>query len=205
MSCSRSASSKLKVRAFSTTCTRRATHYETLGLPEGASKAQIKSHFYKLSKLHHPDVSNDPNSRAIFQKASEAYAILSNERERRAYDRSLLHRSPAPAAPFHPRAPPTKTARATYAWETRRPGPKSGSFEYAFSPPSARSKASSAQTSSGQTYTRPAHIDILTGNRKRAEVKQQELDKIHHSTTFARPLQVVALILVGIGLMLEMS
>ncbi|KDR82146.1 hypothetical protein GALMADRAFT_135508 [Galerina marginata CBS 339.88] len=189
-------------RTFSTTCIRR-THYETLGLSEEASKSQIKSHFYKLSKLHHPDVSKDPKSRALFQKATEAYAVLSNDRERRAYDRSLLHRGPPRSThqPYHPRAPSAKAARATYAWESKpRGAPKESPFEYTYTPSGSRFNPSSPP-GQGQPFTRPSHIDILTGSRRRAENKQQELDKIRHQIAFIRPIQVAGVILVGVVVM----
>ncbi|PPQ91930.1 hypothetical protein CVT25_000972 [Psilocybe cyanescens] len=187
-----------RIRELSTTC-RRSTHYETLGLHEGASRSQIKSHFYKLSKLHHPDVSKDPSSRALFQKASEAYSVLSNDRDRRAYDRSLLHRAPPRHSHvYHPRPPAARAARASHAWESpARDSQKPPPPDYAYTPRPKRPSTSS--TAQGQHYSRPAHIDVLTGTRKRNEDAERELDKIRNEMPLLRPLQVIGAILFGMG------
>ncbi|KZS95137.1 DnaJ-domain-containing protein [Sistotremastrum niveocremeum HHB9708] len=70
-------------RCFSSSACRLATHYDTLAIPRDASRAQIKSKFYTLSKELHPDTHpNDPAAKSKFQKITEAYSVLGDERQR---------------------------------------------------------------------------------------------------------------------------
>ncbi|KAF8174233.1 DnaJ domain-containing protein [Pholiota molesta] len=183
------------MRSLFTTCLRK-THYETLGLPVGASKSQIKSHFYKLSRQHHPDVSKDPNSTAIFRKASEAYAVLGNDRERRAYDRSLLHRpAVSNSQAYHPRNPAARAAHATYAWDFRtRPSAKKPPPDYDFRP---RTSAHARQEPSPAPFTRPVYEDVLRGTRQKAEETDREMDKIRHEPPFLRSIQLLGAVFVS--------
>ncbi|KAG0041047.1 hypothetical protein BGZ82_000026 [Podila clonocystis] len=68
-------------------------HYELLGLSKEATKKEIKSQFYKLSKLHHPDKNDSDTSRKEFLAINEAYSVLGNDRQRRDYDLTLLDRT----------------------------------------------------------------------------------------------------------------
>ncbi|KAF9112221.1 hypothetical protein BGX27_003776 [Mortierella sp. AM989] len=72
---------------------RQIDHYEQLGLARNASKREIKTHFYKLSKLHHPDKNASEESRKKFLSINEAYSILGDEQKRRNYDLTLLDKS----------------------------------------------------------------------------------------------------------------
>ena len=61
-------------------------YYEVLGVDKNASQDEIKSAFRKLAKKYHPDVSKEPDAEEKFKEAQEAYAVLSDENNRRNYD-----------------------------------------------------------------------------------------------------------------------
>ena len=64
-------------------------YYDVLGLKPNASQSQIKSAYYQLSKLYHPDTANNlPNSKEMFARLSAAYEVLSNPHKRALYDRA---------------------------------------------------------------------------------------------------------------------
>ncbi|KAG2021259.1 DnaJ protein [Coprinopsis cinerea AmutBmut pab1-1] len=202
-------------RQFSTTA-KRLTHYQTLGLPQDASKAQIKSHFYRLSKQHHPDLSKDPKSREAFSKINEAYQVLINDRDRRAYDRSLMSRGPPlnqGHTPYSPHAPPPRTPRATHAWEyTYSTRTAKGTYTHharstgGFKKPQPDYDLHGNRAGPGgaafasRPFTRPLYYDVLTGQRKREEDFHREVDKVRNTSMTWRATQISAFIMAGISI-----
>ncbi|KAL5346105.1 hypothetical protein ACLOAV_009137 [Pseudogymnoascus australis] len=81
----------------------KATHYETLRIPTTATAKEIKTAFYHLSKLSHPDRNpSDPTASTRFVHLSEAYAVLRTPSTRQRYDRDIgLHHRRA-SHPIHP-------------------------------------------------------------------------------------------------------
>src|ERR1035437_989490 len=59
-------------------------YYETLGVPKGASKDEIKKAFYKLAQKYHPDKKG--GNEAKFKQGNEAYQVLSDDAKRSKYD-----------------------------------------------------------------------------------------------------------------------
>lgn len=83
-----------KSRSFATTASKRdgpQNHYQVLGVPSDCTKADLKKHFYTLSKETHPDRHpNDPKAGDRFMQISESYSVLSDPEKRRRYDRDHM-------------------------------------------------------------------------------------------------------------------
>ena len=76
-------------------------YYEVLGLSRGASKEEIRTSYRSLARKYHPDKNpDDPEAESRFKELSEAFAILSDDDERRKYD-TFGHNSPG-GSPFGP-------------------------------------------------------------------------------------------------------
>lgn len=62
-------------------------YYKSLGVPKTATQAEIKKSYRKLARKLHPDANPD-NKRAEerFKEVSEAYDVLSDEKQRKKYD-----------------------------------------------------------------------------------------------------------------------
>ena len=63
------------------------TFYETLGVGEDASVAEIRAAYRERAKDTHPDVSDAPDARRRFRRVKRARDVLADEGERRRYDR----------------------------------------------------------------------------------------------------------------------
>ena len=63
-------------------------YYEVLGVDKGADTKQIKKAYKRLAMKHHPDRNTDNKEAAEkkFKEIQKAYAILSDEQKRQAYD-----------------------------------------------------------------------------------------------------------------------
>jgi molecular chaperone DnaJ len=62
-------------------------YYEILGVSRNASSDELKSAFRRLARQYHPDVNQSSDAEERFKEVNEAYAILSDEEKRAAYDR----------------------------------------------------------------------------------------------------------------------
>ena len=61
--------------------------YQVLGVPKTASEKEIKSAFRKLAKKYHPDQNKDnPQAKARFTEASNAYEIVGDRTKRAQFD-----------------------------------------------------------------------------------------------------------------------
>ena len=62
-------------------------YYEILGVPRNATADELKSAFRNLARKYHPDVNKSPDAEERFKEINEAYAVLSDNDKRAAYDR----------------------------------------------------------------------------------------------------------------------
>ena len=80
-----------------------ASYYSLLGVGRDATKAEIKSAFLTLSKLHHPDLnpaSKSEEAHQKFREINEAYSVLMDPARRSTYDQQFYgHSTPHFSSP----------------------------------------------------------------------------------------------------------
>ena len=62
-------------------------YYEILGVPRSAGSDELKASFRRLARQYHPDVNKSADAEERFKEINEAYAVLSDDQKRAAYDR----------------------------------------------------------------------------------------------------------------------
>ena len=62
-------------------------YYEVLGVSRTAETVELKAAFRKKAREFHPDVNKAPDAEEKFKEVNEAFAVLSDEEKRAAYDR----------------------------------------------------------------------------------------------------------------------
>lgn len=91
-----------------------ADHYEVLGISSDADAKAIRSAYFSLAKIYHPDRQTErgPESTERFLAIQEAYEVLSNPRRRGLYDeqRQQARSRPAPSEEKPETPKPTKPA-----------------------------------------------------------------------------------------------
>ncbi|XP_075983391.1 uncharacterized protein LOC142981390 [Anticarsia gemmatalis] len=78
------------VRKLSTSLRVCASHYDVLGVTPKSTQSDIKTAYYKLSKVYHPDKSTDEAAAIKFRAITEAYEVLGNVKLKKMYDKGLL-------------------------------------------------------------------------------------------------------------------
>ena len=61
-------------------------YYEVLGIDKNADEQTIKRAFKRLAMKYHPDRNQEPGAEEKFKEINEAYAVLSDQQKRAAYD-----------------------------------------------------------------------------------------------------------------------
>ena len=60
--------------------------YETLGISQNATEADIKKAYRKMARQFHPDINKDADAEEKFKEVNAAYEILSDKKKRSQYD-----------------------------------------------------------------------------------------------------------------------
>lgn len=73
-----------------------ADYYRVLGVTRKATSAEIRSAYRKMALTMHPDRNPTKALAEKFKEISQAYSVLSDERQREIYDRDTTREKPRP-------------------------------------------------------------------------------------------------------------
>ena len=96
------------------------THYQMLGVDEGADESMLRRAYRRLAKRWHPDLCRDEGAAERFRQVDEAYRCLTDPAERARYDQSLRWRR---ARSWLETSPPAGEAEGTWVRDVDRRGP----------------------------------------------------------------------------------
>lgn len=104
------------------------SHFEALGVPEGATEQEIKQGFFQKAKKFHPDQYRDPGFadladriEALFMRVGGAYEVLRDPQSRQSYEAVLRRRRGSDAPPRGPAAPTSTPGSPSASMEALRP------------------------------------------------------------------------------------
>jgi len=98
---------------------REQDYYEVLGVPSGASKADLTRAFRRQAQIWHPDHRpTDPEAEQRFRELHDAYRMLADEERRRSYDdtRQPGTRRGRPIPVRYVKRPPSSSATPPTPW-----------------------------------------------------------------------------------------
>lgn len=170
-------------------------HYDVLQVRENTDQKTIKSQYYRLSKLYHPDL-NPGNKEAHkkFLEVNEAYAILGSASNRRQYDMESDQMSPSSSGPGIRRTSPAAS------WNFKpRASRKTGSS-------SAQAQAQGFKTSKSENFNYnewyARHYEAEEKRRRerlaRRQQREDEDAKVHPDSTMWSRFWRMGAIIVGI-------
>lgn len=90
-------------------------HYQTLSVSQTSTPAQIKKAFRKLAFSCHPDIDKSPGAAERFKIINEAYQVLIDADQRRAYDEQLRYEQQDQKRQSAAKNPPPKPPAQSYA------------------------------------------------------------------------------------------
>ncbi len=103
-------------------------YYGSLGVPRGASEADVKQAFRKLAREYHPDVARDKKrAEEKFKEINEAYEVLGDPAKRKKYDE--LGANWQSGAEFRP-PPGWEEFRGAQGGRRGRPGAEEFEFHF---------------------------------------------------------------------------
>lgn len=91
----------------------RKDYYRILEILPQAGKEEIRKAFRLLVKRYHPDISDEPDAAERIKEINEAYEVLSDDRQRKAYDEER-HTQAAIEKDAKPKQPQRKTSQRSY-------------------------------------------------------------------------------------------